>query len=73
MTSTLEASIRMGARNGGMRNICELLLNVVGRSRGAAEKAKVVYNSYLCPNQDTIIFKGVYHGKVRSRSVQQAL
>jgi len=29
MTSTLEASIRMGARNGGMRNICELLLNVV--------------------------------------------
>jgi len=46
---------------------------VVGRSRGAAEKAKVVYNSYLCPNQDTIIFKGVYHEKVRINKVQQAL
>jgi hypothetical protein len=33
MTSTLEASIRMGAMNGGMRNICELLLNVVMLNR----------------------------------------
>lgn len=31
--STLEASIWMGARNGGMRNICELLLNVVMLNR----------------------------------------
>ena len=31
--STLEASIRMGARNGGMRNIFELLLNVVMLNR----------------------------------------
>ncbi len=31
--STLEASIRMGARNGGMRNICELLSNVVMLNR----------------------------------------
>jgi len=35
MTSTLEASIRMGARNGGMRNICELLLNVVQQAKDA--------------------------------------
>ena len=31
--STLEASIRMGAMNDGMRNICELLLNVVMLNR----------------------------------------
>ncbi len=29
MNSTLKASIRMGARNDGMRNICELLINIV--------------------------------------------
>ena len=45
MTSTLEASIRMGARNGGMRNICELLLNVVMFDRpkmllGLGQKAR---------------------------------
>ncbi len=28
-TSTLGASTRMGAMNDGMRNICELLINVV--------------------------------------------
>jgi hypothetical protein len=43
--STLEASIRMGARNGGMRNICELLLNVVMSNRpkmltGLGQKAR---------------------------------
>jgi hypothetical protein len=32
-TSTLEAPIRMGAINDGMRNICELLLNVVSDCR----------------------------------------
>jgi hypothetical protein len=45
MTSTLEASIRMGAINGGMRNICELLLNVVMLNRpkmltGLGQKAR---------------------------------
>jgi hypothetical protein len=43
--STLEALIRMGARNGGMRNICELLLNVVMLNRpkmliGLGQKGK---------------------------------
>ena len=43
--STLEASIRMGARNGGMRNIFELLLNVVMLNRpkmltGLGQKAR---------------------------------
>ncbi len=43
--STLEASIRMGDRNGGMRNICELLLNVVMLNRpkmltGLGQKAR---------------------------------
>ena len=43
--STLEASIRMGARNGGMRNIFELLLNVVMLNRpkmliGLGQKGK---------------------------------
>ncbi|MCP3874656.1 MAG: hypothetical protein GY699_16060 [Desulfobacteraceae bacterium] len=33
MTSTLEASIRMGAMNDGMRNICELLKNIVMLNR----------------------------------------
>jgi hypothetical protein len=46
----------------------------VGRSRYAAEKTKLVYNSYQCPNPDTIIItKGVYHEKVRIKPVQQAL
>ncbi len=33
MISTLEASIWMGAINDGMRNICELLINVVMANR----------------------------------------
>jgi len=44
-TSTLGASTWMGARNGGMRNICELLINVVIWSRpkmltGLGQKGK---------------------------------
>ncbi len=49
------------------------LKGTVGRSRCAAKKEKIVYNSCRCPISDTIILKGVYHEKIRSRPVQQTL
>jgi hypothetical protein len=50
--STLEASIRMGARNGGMRNIFELLLNVVMLNRpkmltGLGQKARGMDRAFV--------------------------
>jgi len=50
--STLEASIRMGARNGGMRNTCELLLNVVIFDRpkmlsGLGQKARGMDRAFV--------------------------
>ena len=52
-TSTLEASTRMGARNDGMRNICELLINVVIFDRpkmltGLGQKARGMVEVFRC-------------------------
>ena len=50
--STLEASIQMGARNGGMRNICELLLIAVRVNRpkmltGLGQKARGMDRAFV--------------------------
>jgi hypothetical protein len=59
-TSTLEASIRMGARNDGMCNICELLINVVKVNRpkmltGLNQKVRGMVEVFVCHLTRSII------------------
>ncbi len=58
--STLAASNRKGARNDGMRNICELLLNVVNDDRpkmliGLDQKVRGMVRAVRCCPTRTMI------------------